>query len=311
MRRRAVWVAALWTLLVPGRSWAADPVAYLTEIQAKGSAEVRVRPAGEGDWRVARPLQALRPGDQLEVRGEARAVVLFHAGGTTRTITPADSPLTIAAPPTPGGGVELSQVMASVNRFLLGRQEVPRLRRLAARGLAMTPRILAPRQTRLFPGPTTFEWEGHEELRYTLRVIGPQGVVWRQTNLPRGPVVYPATAPPLTPGVPYHWELEAPGFTTERAQFEILTDAEAARVGAALAVLDGAPGNSPGTLVVMRVALLFEEGLYDDARRRIEAAVLARPDDPTLRLLQGHVYQRVGLLEKALDAFDRAASSPR
>ncbi|MGH7276541.1 MAG: tetratricopeptide repeat protein [Candidatus Rokuibacteriota bacterium] len=310
MRGRIAGLAALAVLVLGGPAWAADPVAYITEIQKKGAGEVRVRVAGESEWKAPRPLLALRPGDQLQVQGDVRVVVLFHAGGGTKTVTAENSPFTVASAAGAGGG-QLKTVTSSVSQFLLGKQDAPQYRRLSTRGLTRPPLIIAPRHTRVLPTDLRFEWEGGDRLRYTVRLVGPQGTVWEQRDLPRQPLDYPVTAPPLTPGVPYRWELEAPGHPVERSQFEVLSEADAARVRSALAALDRAEGYSPGTLVVMRTALLFEEGLYNEARRQIEAAVAVQPDEPNLRLLQGHVYQRIGLNGKAADAFDLSAKAMR
>lgn len=310
MKRTVVWLAALGALVLSGAAWAADPVAYITEIQKKGAGEVRVKVDGEREWQAPRPLLALRPGDQLQVQGDVRVVVLFHAGGGTKTVTAANSPFTVAAAAGAGGG-QLKTVTSSVGQFLLGKQDAPKYRKLSTRGLTRPPLIISPRHTRVLLTHLRFEWDGGDRLRYAVRVVGPQGTVWQQRDLPRQPVGYPATAPPLTPGLTYHWELESPGHPVERSQFEVLSEANAARVHDALAALDHAEGYSPGTLVVMRTALLFEEGLYDEARRQIEAAVEAQPDEPNLRLLQGHVYQRIGLNGKAADAFDLSAKAMR
>ncbi len=288
---------------------------------------LRVKAAGESDWKKPQPLLALKPGDQLQVQGDARVVVLFHAGGGTKAITPENSPFAIAAPAPAAANDQIRTVIARVVQFLLGKQDPPqdsRLRTLGSRlvgdsgvpAMLLTgaPLIVSPRNTRLFPGRPTFEWEGSDKLQYTLRVIGPEGVVWEKENPWLRSVKYPWTpwTTPLTPGVPYHWELKAQGwYPEERSQFEILTDAEAARIREALAALDRAEGYSSGTLIVMRAALLFEEGLYDEARRKVEAAVAAQPDEPNLRFLQGHVYQRIGLNGKAAEAFDRAKALMR
>lgn len=305
MMARIMWLLVLWTVALGAPVWAADPVAYITEIQRKGQGEVRVRAAGESDWKVPRPLLALRPGDQLRVEGDVRVVVLFHGGGT-KPVTPANSPFTIAAVAAAGAGDQLKTLTAGVSQFLLGKQEAPTYRRLATRGLSPAPVIVSPRHARVLPASVTFEWEGAESLRYTIRVFGPEGVVWEQANLTRQPLVYPASAPPLKPGVRYRWELVAPGYPIDESQFELLSDVAATRIRSALALLDRAQGYSPGTLNVMRTALLFEEGLYDEARRQLETAVAAAPEEPNLRLLQGHVYQQIGLNAKAAAAFDLA-----
>lgn len=307
MKRTLVWLAALGTLaLGAATAWAADPIAYITEIQKKGAGGVGVRAAGAADWKTPRPLLALRPGDQIRAQGDARVVVLFHAGGGTKTVTAANSPFTVAPLTGGSGGGQLRAVTASVSQFLLGRQETPQYRRLATRGLCAEPLIVSPRHSRLFAGELRFEWEGCDRYRYTVRLAGPQGVLWEQKDLPRQTLVYPATAPPLTPGVPYRWELEAPGHPIERARFEVLTDGEAERIRGTLALLDHAPGYSPVTLVVMRTAVLFEEGLYNEARRQLQAALAARPNEPSLWMLEGYVYQRIGLASLAADAFERA-----
>jgi hypothetical protein len=313
MRRRVAWLVALTTLALAAAAWATDPVAYITEIhQKKGGGEVRVRAAGEGEWKAPRPLQALRPGDQIQARGDARLVVLFHAGGGTKTVTPENSPFTVAAPAGAAGGGrdQLRTVTASVSQFLLGKQDTPQLRKLSTRGICPEPVIIAPRQTRLFAGDLRFEWDGGcERYRYVVRLVGPQGVLWEQGDLRRPAVAYPATAPALAPGVAYRWELDTPSASAhpvDRAQFEILTDADARRIRGALALLDRAEGYTPGTLAVMRTALLFEEGLYDEARHQLETALAAQPNEPNLWMLRGYVYQRIGLNALAADAFDKA-----
>src|SRR3972149_5788903 len=114
------------------------------------------KPAGESDWRPARPLLALRPGDQVRAQSRARAVVLFHGGGT-KVVAPGDPPLTIAAPAAGGGGAQLRALSEGVGRFLLGRQEPPTYRRLATRSVTLPPAILAPRNTRLLEGNPAVE----------------------------------------------------------------------------------------------------------------------------------------------------------
>src|SRR5260370_1474649 len=103
MKRTFVGLVALGALALGTAAWAADPVAYVTEIQKKAGGEVRVRGAGESEWKAPRPLLALRPGDQIQGQGDARAVVLFPPGGGPKTVTPPSSPSTVAAPSRPPG----------------------------------------------------------------------------------------------------------------------------------------------------------------------------------------------------------------
>lgn len=313
MKTTILWLSALAvvgsTLVGSTLAWAAEPIAYITEIR-KGRGQVQVKPAGTADWKTPQPLLALRAGDQLRVTDDARIVVLYHAGGATHTVTTASSPFTIAPPPGAAPPDQMGVVVSGVTQFLLGKQGPQTFRRAAARSVdsveGQWPVILAPRETRLFPGPVTFEWEGTDKVRYRVRVVGPQGVFWEQTDLPLRSLPYPATAPALAPSRLYTWELEAPGQAPQRARFEVLADAEAARIRDQLTLLDRAGGQeySAGTLRVMRAAVLYREGLYQEVRRDLEA--VAGSDDPTIHTLLGHVYERVGLSGRAALAFERA-----
>ncbi len=308
MRRRAILatIGAVTVGLAFGvAAWAADPVAYLTEIRRKGAAEVRVKPVDATAWQTPQPLLALRLGDQVRASGDAEVVILFHGGGTV-TVKAENSPFTVSAAPSQRTAEQLRVVTSSVTEFFLGKQKAPTYRRAATRGEAAT--IVSPRHTRLLPEPLTFEWEGPEHLRYTVRVLGPDGVVWQQADLPRRPLRYPAGAPPLARGVKYAWELEAPGQPVQRTPFEIVSDEESRTIRQALAVLerDTRQGYSRATVTVMRAAFLFEGGLFAEARRELERAAAADPDEPTLRTMLGHVYDHTGLPGKAAQEFERA-----
>ena len=123
----------------------------------------------------------------------------------------------------------------------------------------------------MLPGAVTFEWTGSDTLRYKIRVLGPQGLLWEQANLPRKPVSYPASAPVLEPGVRYTWQLEPTGQPMQQAEFEILPAAEAARVRESLDILAPAslPGYPPSSIALMRAGYELRDGLYADARREL------------------------------------------
>jgi hypothetical protein len=154
-----------------------------------------------------------------------------------------------------------------------------------------------------------FEWDGNERYRYAVRVSGPAGVLWEAADLPRRSLRYPDTAPPLAPGIPYTWELAAPGYPTQQTRFEILSDTEATRVNDVLLTLRQATADADratATPVVMRTAVLFQEGLYAAAGRELESAIAKDQDEPTLRFLLAHVYAQIGLGGRAANAMDRA-----
>lgn len=310
MRRRVVWLAVIGAVLVHGElsrpASAAQPVAYITEIHRPGASEVGIKRAGQPDWRSPQPLLPLEPGDQVRVSGDARVVLLYHAGGGTQTVVASNSPFTVTPASGASSGEQFRVLATGITEYLFGKREAPTYKRAATRSLGAL--LISPRHTRLFPGEVVFEWEGSDGLSYTMRVLGHEGVLWEQKNVPRRAVSYPATATPLRPGVRYVWELEVPGQPVQRTQFEVLTDGETARVRTALGIVELATreGYPRATVTVMRAALLSEEGLFTDARRELEAAVASNREEPTLRLLLGHVYDQIGLTEKAAEAFEQA-----
>jgi len=294
-------------LLVTAQAWANDPVAVVTEIQAR-SGKVEVKAAG-ADWQSPKPLLSLRAGDQVRAVGDGRAVLVFTGGRGTQVVTAANSPFTIQAQAAEGTSDRARTVLGNVTSFLIGQQRDKTYQSLSVRSVRQPPLILAPRDTRVLPGGLVFEWSGSDRLKYRVRLLGPQGaVVWEQSGLERRSVPYPASAPALTAGTRYTWELQTQEYGAQTASFEVAAAADAARVRDSLALLTPAAARSypPATLALMRAGLLFQETLYADARRELLTAIAASPEEPTLRLLLGHVYDRTGLTQLAATEFDEA-----
>jgi len=306
MFQRIQVIGVIGLLFLQGVAWAVEPVAVLTEIR-RGLGEVQVKLAGENEWKVAQPLLAFRPGDQVRTMGDGRAILVFVGGRGAQIVSPANSPFTIEAPTRETAPGKLRAVVAGVTGFLLGQSRVPTYKSLSVRS-AIPPQIVSPRETRLLQGSVTFEWNGPDHLHYSVKVLGPEGLIWEQANLPRQPLLYPETAPSLRVGVRYTWELEPEGHQVQRAQFEILSPSETANVQASLALLDPAmlPEYPRNTVVLMRAALLYHDGLYHEARRELLAGLMADPDEPTLHFLLGKVYDRIGLTALAAKEFKEA-----
>lgn len=303
-------------VLATTAAWAQDPVAVLTEIQVKRG-KVEVLAAGQGEWQAPKPLLSLRVGDQVRVVGEGRAVLVFTGGRGSQVVTQSNSPFTVQAGASEGTADRARTVLGNVTSFLLGQQRERTYQSLSVRSVrAQPPVILAPRETRVLPGAVTFEWAGSDRLKYQVRLVGPQGaVVWEKAELGREPLAYPKNAPALAPGARYRWELTTREHGVQRASFDVASSAEAARVKDALAVLTSgtAGGYPPATLALMRAGLLFQETLYADARQELVRAIKASPEEATLHLLLGHVYDRTGLRQLAATEFDEAEalSAPR
>jgi hypothetical protein len=308
---RLSWLAIL-GLAIRLAAGADQPVAVVTEL-SPGTGDVRVRRTGEGDWTTAEPLLALRVGDQLRATATARAVIVFSGGGV-QTVTAANSPMTVQAPSGRTGTQNFQALMSDVVRFLSGQRRDVTYEALSVRGgPAGPPRIVAPRDTRLFPGLPVFEWTGATSLRYRVRLTAPDAADLELPRVVGLRVEYPASAPPLQAGRHYTWILEAPGQPAQKAEFDVVSADEARRIESALAelrpeVLSAYPAT---TVVVMRAGLLVRERLYADARRELLAAIAANPEAPTLRELLGQVYERTGLSDLAAQAYAEATTLSR
>jgi len=304
------WAAAAGALVMAfaALAFAADPVGVLTEIRAE-KGRVEVKKAGEADWKGAQPLLALRAGDQIRVSGEARASLVFTGGRGAQAVSAANSPFTVQVPAAAGAGDKAKALAGSVTDFLAGKQKDLAYLPLSVRAVR-PPRVvqLQPRETKLLPGVVTFEWSGSETLRYKIRVLGPQGTLWEQSNLPRKPIAYPASSPALEPGVRYSWQLETEGQPMQQAEFQILTADEAKRVRESLDILVPASlsGYPPSSVALMRAGYVLRDGLFADARRELLTALAKDPDEPALHLLLGQVYEQIGLGELAQREFIEA-----
>jgi len=310
MTMKIAWaaLAGALALVLAAVASAADPVGVLTEIRAERG-RVEVKRAGGTEWKPAQPLLALRPGDQIRATGEARASLVFTGGRGAQAVSAANSPFTVQAPTTAGASDKVRGLVGGVTDFLAGKQKDLAYLPLSVRSVR-PPRVaqLEPRETKLLPGAVTFEWTGSDTLRYKLRVLGPQGILWEQGSLPRKPVVYPASAPALEPSVRYFWQLETEGQPMQQAEFQILPAGEAKRVRESLDMLVPAslPGYPPSSVSLMRAGYVLRDGLYADARRELLTALAADPDEPTLHLLLGQVYDTMGLGELAQREFTEA-----
>lgn len=295
-------------LSIPVPAAAADTVAVVIELRALNG-EVRIKAKDDTLWRAVQPLLALRAGDQVTATGDSRVVLVLTQGRGTRTVTAANSPFTVDAAARSGPAGQPRETLGRVVAFLLGYQKDLRTVPVAVRPiLPIRVAILSPRDTQVLPGSVTFEWTGWQSLRYRIRVFGPEGVMWEAVDLPRASLSYPDSAPPLRAGVRYVWQLAAPNLPVEQARFEVLSPAEAERVRTTLTLLAGDPSGSGSlsSVAVLRAGFLLQEGLAADARHELLAAVSADPDEPTIHLLLGHVYEKIGVAELAQREFIEA-----
>jgi len=300
-------VAAPFAPAPPVRAQSGETAAVITELKP-GRGRVEVRPAAGGDWKPARPLLALRVGDQVRTSDNASAVVLLSGGRGTVRIEGVSGAFTVPSAAAAGQGQKARALVEASLGFLAGTTKESSQAVLATRGATRPPVIVSPRNGRVLPETLAFEWLGSRFTRYTVRVAGPAGPVVEKREVTGARWEYPADAPALSPGVRYTLQVTAAGHPTQDAWFEVV-DAERARaVASDLAGLEQelGPSVSPTSRAVLQAGLLAREGFLHDARRVVVTALAADRDEPTLHLLLGDLYTRTGLTELAAESFDEA-----
>ncbi|MFZ1060078.1 MAG: hypothetical protein WAP47_12900 [Candidatus Rokuibacteriota bacterium] len=303
----AVFVGGPW-LAAPAHGQGSESAGMITELKVDRG-RVEVRAAGAQEWRKAGPLLALRAGDTIRVSDEAVAVILLSGGRGSVRVTKANSPYVVAAPQ-PGESKAqkaLTLLEASLGFLSTTAKEEPRAT-LSTRGGPKPPVILTPRNGPVLPDSLTFEWLGSRFSRYTVRIVGPKGVVIEKKDLTGARFAYPAGAPPLSPGVRYTVQVLSGGHPAQEAWFEVVDPARAQAIRQDVKELEQAFGRtvSPNTLVALRAGFLARNGLVHDARLILVTALAKDPDEPTLHLLLGKLYETAGLRDQAAEAFDEA-----
>ena len=294
-------LAIVLTVVRPSDVHATDGIAVIIEIRLNAG-EVQVMRSDETAWRPAQPLLTLRPGDQINVRQDARVTLAFIGSRGTRVLGAADSPFMVVDEPPKGPAERARETVGAIVQFLIGASREPTLVPIAVRtSPTMRLTILSPRDSRLLPGPVSFEWTGSHSVRYRVRVLGPEGTVWEAGEVTLGRTSYPAGAPPLLAGVRYRWQLEAPNAPMQQAYFELLGADQADGIRTTLGLLnaEGVSQGSRSGVVALRSGFLIEQGLYSEARTELVSASRADPTEPTLHFLLGVLYERAGLADMA------------
>jgi len=287
---------------------AAETAGVITEIKP-GRGRVEVQAAGGTDWRLARPLLALRAGDTVRTTDDAVTVVLLSGGRGTTRVAGAGSSFTVpAAVAGAGQGRKARALVQASLGYLAGTTKESSQAALATRSGGRPPVIIGPRNGRVLPEALAFEWLGSRFTKYTVRVVDPAGSVVTRREVTGARWDYPADAPALSAGLRYTLQVSAPGQPAQEAWFEVVDAARARAVAADLAALEQemGPGVGPTSRAVLRAGLLAQQELLDDARRVVVAALAQDRDEPTLHLLLGDLYTRTGLPDLAAESFDEA-----
>jgi hypothetical protein len=308
-RTRSGWLTLLslsGILWLPTGAAAAERevAAMITEIQV-GRGQIEVRSAEGERWRSATPLLALKTGDTVSATGDAWAVIVLTGGRGSLRVDESSSPYRVTAPLVGRGRLHkgLAILEASFEFLSATARERP-LGVVGTRAGGGPPVILSPRGL-VLPESLVFEWRGSQSSLYTVRVIGPSGAVFEQANLSASRFRYPASAPALSAGVRYRFQLLSRWHQPQEVEFELLAADPAARIRHDLRDLEEAvaPPPPPATLAILRAGFLARHGLLHDARLGLAEDLARRPEEPGLHFLLGDVYARQGLSREAMECF--------
>ena len=294
-------LAALFSALMSARVLAQDAVAVITEIKLNRG-DVQVRFPAKKTWEKPGLLQSLYAGTQVQASKDATAVVLFTEGLKTVTVDEKNSPYEVKPADAKSGGGGVREAAGA----LLAKKKAPAYVALAVRGGKRPPLLVAPRNTKLLTDSPIFQWMGMERQPGTVRVFGPQGVVWSAENISLTQIKYPASAPRLKPGVEYAWVIEKKGFSVDRVPFNILSPEDVKTVQQKLASLQDVAGVPKTTQAILKAGLLSSNDLYYDAREVLTDAVNSDPDEPTLHFLLAEVYEKTGLKDLASEEYSES-----
>jgi hypothetical protein len=283
------------------RAEAQDTVAVITEIKLNRG-DVQVRSPGKKAGEKPALLQSLYAGSQIQATKDASAVVLFTDGMKTVTVNEKNSPFEVK----PGEGKAASGGVKEAANSLLGKKKPPTYVALAVRSGKQAPVLVSPRNTKLMTDSPTFQWMGMERQPGTVRIYGPEGLLWSAENIALTQIKYPASAPRLKPGVEYSWTIEKKGFPVEKVLFKLVPPEEAKAVEEKVASLDKTQGLSKNTVAILKAGLLTSRELYHDAREALSEAVKDDPDEPTLHFLLADIYDKTGLKNLAGEEYSES-----
>jgi len=302
--RAAVFFGVLlFSLQLTARVNGQEAIAVITELKFNRG-DIQLRTSNSAAPTKPAVLQSLYPGNLIQTTRDAAAVVFFTDGSRTVTVNEKNPSFEVSA-----GQAKNNPAGAKVREvagLLLGKKKPPTYVALSVRGKAQPPTLLSPRNTKLLTDAPTFQWMGMDQLPGSVKVFGPQGMIWSADNINLTKIAYPASAPRLQPEVEYTWVIEKKGFSVNRVSFKLLAPGEVADIKERVSELAGVSAASKTTLAVLKANFLMSKDLYHDAREVLTEAIAADSDEPTLHFVLAELYDKIGLKNLAGEEYNEA-----
>jgi hypothetical protein len=293
----------LFTLHLAPWARAQDAVAVITELKFNRG-DIQLRASSGATPVKPAVLQSLYPGNVIQTSQDAVAVIFFTDG--SRTVTVDEKNPSFEVRPGQAKNSPAGAKVREVAGLLLGKKKPPTYVALSVRGKAQPPTLLTPRNTKLINDAPTFQWMGMNQQPGTVKVFGPQGLIWSADNISLTKITYPASAPRLQPDIDYSWVIEKKGFSVSRVPFKLLSAGDVTAIKDRLADLASVGDMSKSTLAVLKANLLMSKELFYDAREVLMDAIAADSDEPTLHFVLAELYDKTGLRNLAGEEYDEA-----
>lgn len=284
---------------------AQDPVAMVVRV----SGSVQVRRAG-GASEAATVGMRLMSGDRLEVGSGAQAVILY-VSGRRETVTQS---LAIAAPEQAQRAGVFDRTVSTLNAVASSDARQQPNRQGMIRPIAGAPTLMAPRNEILVADlRPTFTWSAVPGASsYVIQIRSADGLTRKRFSVGSDTTwTMPASGSPLQPGVAYVWTVGTnQGRVGEEQRFATLSGEQYAAIADGMAELRAA-GLDPWSDGLFLAALIYRDGglFYEADRALRQLEVNGGAVGQPFLMLRGEVYDALGMLDAAADAFTRAAEA--
>jgi len=283
----------------------ADDAVYLVSEIKANKGELKVKLSGEKNSRTLKPLQSLKAGDIVSVTKNAYAVLLETASGKAVTVKEGNAPFTVKGAAKQEES-SFKNIFAKIGDSLKGKKKEMNYVPLVVRSVRLKkPTIVMPKDTLLLSEKPMFFWTGSSKDEIVIKLKDSSGnMIFQKTVLSRYSLKYPDEISPLKPGT-YRWELEIEESPLQKAEFKIPEAETKKMVIEKLKFIDSTKLPKT-TKAILKSEILLSENFIEDARVELVKAYINDKEEPTIHLLLGEIYKKIGHNDMALEEFDEA-----
>lgn len=291
--------------VLTAKSAYSDTILYLVSEIKANKGEIKVKLSGGKNFSALKPLQSLKAGDMVSATKNGYTVLLETASGKAVTVREGNSPFTVKGS-TKQEDSSFKNLFAKIGDSLKGKKKDLNYVPLVVRSIRLKkPTIVMPKDTLLLNEKPMFVWTGSSRDEIIIKLKDSLGrLVFQKTVLSRYSLKFPDEIQSLKPGS-YSWELEIENSPAQKAGFQIPYAGAKEKVYEKLKYIDSTK-LSKTTKAILKSELLLSENFIEDARVELVKAYLNDKEEPTIHLLLGEIYKKIGQTDLSLEEFDEA-----